>query len=85
MTETKSTISVKMNTDVKSFVPDGDDVCLCSGTKSRYVDVLNPGRTTRPAGPAPVAPADLFAPLAPMAMPANLFVPGAGMCYNSKL
>ncbi|KAI1904768.1 hypothetical protein AGOR_G00009090 [Albula goreensis] len=48
-----------------------------AGTKGRYVDVLNPGgTTTKPAGLAP-APADLFAPLAPMPMPANLFVPGA--------
>ncbi|KAJ8286576.1 hypothetical protein GJAV_G00040750 [Gymnothorax javanicus] len=46
-----------------------------AGTKARYVDVLNPGGT-KPAGLAP-APADLFAPLAPMPMPANLFVPGA--------
>ncbi|KAM9734342.1 protein transport protein Sec16A-like [Menidia menidia] len=47
-----------------------------AGTKSRYVDVLNPGRAAPPTGPAP-APADIFAPLAPMAMPANLFVPGS--------
>ena len=50
-----------------------------SGTKSRYVDVMNPGGRTgpKPGGSIP-APADLFAPLAPMSMPANLFVPGAG-------
>ncbi|KAJ8377624.1 hypothetical protein AAFF_G00255330 [Aldrovandia affinis] len=48
-----------------------------AGTRGRYVDVLNPGGAgTKPAGFAP-APADLFAPLAPMPMPANLFVPGA--------
>uniref|UniRef100_A0A4W5PZX0 Protein transport protein sec16 n=1 Tax=Hucho hucho TaxID=62062 RepID=A0A4W5PZX0_9TELE len=48
-----------------------------SGTKSRYVDVLNPGGPcAKPGGSAP-APSDFFAPLAPMPMPANLFVPGA--------
>lgn len=56
-------------------------VCVCvSGTKSRYVDVLNPGRAgSKPAAAVP-PPADLFAPLAPMAMPANLFTPAAGVC-----
>uniref|UniRef100_A0A8D3DBP0 Protein transport protein sec16 n=1 Tax=Scophthalmus maximus TaxID=52904 RepID=A0A8D3DBP0_SCOMX len=47
-----------------------------AGTKSRYVDVLNPSRTARPAGLAP-APVDIFAPLAPMPMSANLFVPSS--------
>uniref|UniRef100_A0A3Q2T060 Protein transport protein sec16 n=1 Tax=Fundulus heteroclitus TaxID=8078 RepID=A0A3Q2T060_FUNHE len=47
-----------------------------AGTKSRYVDVLNPSRTAKPSGVAP-APVDLFAPLAPMSMPANLFVPSS--------
>uniref|UniRef100_UPI0037E8DDFC protein transport protein Sec16A n=1 Tax=Semicossyphus pulcher TaxID=241346 RepID=UPI0037E8DDFC len=47
-----------------------------AGTRSRYVDVLNPSRTSKPGGLAP-APADIFAPLAPMAMPANLFVPSS--------
>ncbi|XP_023663663.1 protein transport protein Sec16A isoform X3 [Paramormyrops kingsleyae] len=48
-----------------------------AGTKSRYVDFLNPGGTSsKPASSVPV-PADLFAPLAPMPMPANVFVPGA--------
>ncbi|XP_076613925.1 protein transport protein Sec16A isoform X2 [Chaetodon auriga] len=47
-----------------------------AGTRSRYVDVLNPSRTAKPAGLAP-APADIFAPLAPMPMPANLFVPSS--------
>ncbi|XP_016126859.1 protein transport protein Sec16A-like [Sinocyclocheilus grahami] len=48
-----------------------------AGTKSRYVDVLNPGRGgSKPAAAVP-PPADLFAPLAPMAMPANLFTPAA--------
>uniref|UniRef100_A0A673MIK9 Protein transport protein sec16 n=1 Tax=Sinocyclocheilus rhinocerous TaxID=307959 RepID=A0A673MIK9_9TELE len=50
-----------------------------AGTKSRYVDVLNPGRGgSKPAAAVP-PPADLFAPLAPMAMPANLFTPAAGV------
>ncbi|XP_037401728.1 protein transport protein Sec16A isoform X2 [Pygocentrus nattereri] len=48
-----------------------------AGTKGRYVDVLNQGRgDSKPAAAVP-PPADLFAPLAPMAMPANLFVPTA--------
>ncbi|KAF7652368.1 hypothetical protein LDENG_00097840 [Lucifuga dentata] len=47
-----------------------------AGTKSRYVDVLNPSRTAKTGGLAP-APADIFAPLAPMPMPANLFVPSS--------
>lgn len=48
-----------------------------AGTKSRYVDVLNPGRAgSKPAAAVP-PPADLFAPLAPMAMPASLFTPAA--------
>lgn len=49
------------------------------GTKSRYVDVLNPSRTAKPGGVAP-APVNMFAPLAPMPMPANLFVPTSGLC-----
>ncbi|XP_028317883.1 protein transport protein Sec16A isoform X2 [Gouania willdenowi] len=47
-----------------------------AGPRSRYVDILNPSRTAQPGGLAP-APADLFAPLAPMAMPTNLFVPSS--------
>ncbi|XP_030598385.1 protein transport protein Sec16A isoform X3 [Archocentrus centrarchus] len=47
-----------------------------AGTKSRYVDVLNPSRAAKPGGLAP-APADIFAPLAPMPIPANLFVPSS--------
>uniref|UniRef100_A0A8C1L022 Protein transport protein sec16 n=1 Tax=Cyprinus carpio TaxID=7962 RepID=A0A8C1L022_CYPCA len=60
--------------------PAGVRVFVCvSGTKSRYVDVLNPGRRgSKPAAVVP-PPADLFAPLAPMAMPANLFTPAAGV------
>ncbi len=47
------------------------------------MDVLNPSRTAKPGGLAP-APADIFAPLAPMPMPSNLFVPSSGSCYVSK-
>uniref|UniRef100_A0A4W6BTH5 Protein transport protein sec16 n=1 Tax=Lates calcarifer TaxID=8187 RepID=A0A4W6BTH5_LATCA len=54
-----------------------------AGTKSRYVDVLNPSRTAKPGGLAP-APADIFAPLAPMPMPTKLFVPTSGM-FNPTL
>ncbi len=53
-------------------------MCLFSGARSRYVDILNPGRTASSGGLAP-APADIFAPLAPMPMPANLFVPSSGV------
>lgn len=52
---------------------------LLSGTKARYVDVMNPGRRNSNPAPAVAPPADLFAPLAPMAMPTNLFVPTAGI------
>uniref|UniRef100_A0A3Q1FSM2 Protein transport protein Sec16A n=1 Tax=Acanthochromis polyacanthus TaxID=80966 RepID=A0A3Q1FSM2_9TELE len=55
-----------------------------AGTKSRYVDVLNPSRTAKPGGMAP-APADIFAPLAPMPMPANLFVPSSGLSRSSSM
>uniref|UniRef100_A0A8C7KIP9 Protein transport protein sec16 n=1 Tax=Oncorhynchus kisutch TaxID=8019 RepID=A0A8C7KIP9_ONCKI len=56
-----------------------------AGTKSRYVDVLNPGGPrAKPGGSAP-APSDFFAPLAPMPMPANLFVPGAGISLSLEL
>ncbi|XP_028458444.1 protein transport protein Sec16A isoform X2 [Perca flavescens] len=47
-----------------------------AGTKGRYVDVLNPSRIAKPSGSAP-APADVFAPLAPMPMTSNLFVPSS--------
>uniref|UniRef100_A0A7N6BNH2 Protein transport protein sec16 n=1 Tax=Anabas testudineus TaxID=64144 RepID=A0A7N6BNH2_ANATE len=51
--------------------------------RCRYVDVLNPSRAAKPGGLAP-APVDIFAPLAPMPMPANLFVPSSGM-FNPTL
>ncbi|XP_045429813.1 protein transport protein Sec16A isoform X5 [Pipistrellus kuhlii] len=44
-----------------------------AGSRARYVDVLNPGGAQR-ADPA-LAPADLFAPLAPLPIPAQLFTP----------
>ncbi|XP_068771471.1 protein transport protein Sec16A isoform X4 [Struthio camelus] len=46
-----------------------------AGSRARYVDVLNPGGTKSSA--AVPAPSDLFAPLAPMPIPANLFVPNS--------
>uniref|UniRef100_A0A7N8Y3A5 Protein transport protein sec16 n=1 Tax=Mastacembelus armatus TaxID=205130 RepID=A0A7N8Y3A5_9TELE len=55
-----------------------------AGTKSRYVDVLNPSRTAKPGGLAP-APMDIFAPLAPMPMPTNLFVPSSGLSRSSSM
>uniref|UniRef100_A0A3Q2EJ14 Protein transport protein sec16 n=1 Tax=Cyprinodon variegatus TaxID=28743 RepID=A0A3Q2EJ14_CYPVA len=55
-----------------------------SAVNIRYVDVLNPSRTSKPSGAAP-APVDLFAPLAPMPMPANLFVPSSGVCYDATM
>ncbi|XP_053551396.1 protein transport protein Sec16A [Bombina bombina] len=48
---------------------------ISGGARGRYVDVLNPGGS-RPSNSVP-PPADLFAPLAPMPIPANLFVPNA--------
>ncbi|XP_072287986.1 protein transport protein Sec16A isoform X2 [Pyxicephalus adspersus] len=45
------------------------------GPRGRYVDVLNPGGS-KPSSSVP-PPADLFAPLAPMPIPSNLFVPNA--------
>uniref|UniRef100_A0A8D2E0Y5 Protein transport protein sec16 n=1 Tax=Sciurus vulgaris TaxID=55149 RepID=A0A8D2E0Y5_SCIVU len=42
-------------------------------SRARYVDVLNPNGTSR-GEPAP-APADFFAPLAPLPIPSNLFTP----------
>ncbi|XP_063288941.1 protein transport protein Sec16A isoform X3 [Pelobates fuscus] len=47
-----------------------------AGARGRYVDVLNPNGGSRPSNTVP-PPADLFAPLAPMPMSANLFVPNA--------
>ncbi|XP_066436346.1 protein transport protein Sec16A isoform X2 [Eleutherodactylus coqui] len=43
------------------------------GARARYVDVLNPGGNKPSKSVLP--PADLFAPLAPMQIPTNLFVP----------
>lgn len=62
--------------------PHSNTFLSLSGTKSRYVDVLNPSRTAKPGGLAP-APADIFAPLAPMTIPANRFVPSSGVCLKS--
>ncbi|XP_063172279.1 protein transport protein Sec16A isoform X2 [Candoia aspera] len=45
------------------------------GSKARYVDILNTSKAKSPV--AAPAPADLFAPLAPMPIPANLFVPNS--------
>ncbi|XP_045230089.2 protein transport protein Sec16A isoform X6 [Macaca fascicularis] len=44
-----------------------------AGSRARYVDVLNPSGTQRNE-PA-LAPADFVAPLAPLPIPSNLFVP----------
>ncbi|XP_052581039.1 protein transport protein Sec16A isoform X2 [Peromyscus californicus insignis] len=43
------------------------------GSRARYVDVLNPSGTQRNE-PA-LVPSDFFAPLAPLPIPSNLFVP----------
>ncbi|XP_063000942.1 protein transport protein Sec16A isoform X3 [Elgaria multicarinata webbii] len=48
-----------------------------AGSRARYVDILNPSGAKSP-GAAP-APSDLFAPLAPMPVPANLFVPNPAL------
>lgn len=50
---------------------------VSAGSRARYVDVLNPGGTK--ASAAVPAPSDLFAPLAPMPIPANVFVPNSGV------
>lgn len=47
-----------------------------AGTKARYVDVLNPSGPRANGGLPP--PVDLFAPLAPMPIPTNFFVPVPG-------
>ncbi|XP_064222146.1 protein transport protein Sec16A isoform X2 [Aotus nancymaae] len=44
-----------------------------AGTRARYVDILNPSGAQR-SEPA-LAPADFVAPLAPLPIPSNLFVP----------
>ncbi|XP_074871255.1 protein transport protein Sec16A isoform X3 [Carettochelys insculpta] len=46
-----------------------------AGSRTRYVDVLNPNGA-KSSGSVP-APLDLFPPLAPMPIPANLFVPNS--------
>ncbi|XP_005605991.1 protein transport protein Sec16A isoform X1 [Equus caballus] len=46
-----------------------------AGSRARYVDVLNPGGPQR-SEPA-LAPADFFAPLAPLPIPAHLFSPNS--------
>ncbi|XP_070614866.1 LOW QUALITY PROTEIN: protein transport protein Sec16A [Erythrolamprus reginae] len=46
-----------------------------AGSKVRYVDIMNPGKSKSPIS-AP-APSDLFAPLAPMPIPGNMFVPNS--------
>ncbi|KAL1787004.1 transport protein Sec16A isoform X1 [Sigmodon hispidus] len=43
------------------------------GSRARYVDVLNPSGTQR-SEPV-LAPSDFFAPLAPLPIPSNLFIP----------
>lgn len=52
-------------------------VSVLAGSRARYVDALNPGGT-KSSGAVP-APSDLFAPLAPMPIPANMFVPNSGV------
>uniref|UniRef100_A0A8C6JL16 Protein transport protein sec16 n=1 Tax=Melopsittacus undulatus TaxID=13146 RepID=A0A8C6JL16_MELUD len=54
-----------------------------AGSRARYVDVLNPGGT-KSSGALPV-PSDLFAPLAPMPIPANVFVPNSGVWLSMSL
>ncbi|XP_053138178.1 protein transport protein Sec16A isoform X3 [Hemicordylus capensis] len=48
-----------------------------AGSRARYVDFLNPGGAKVPAAGPPLAPADLFAPLAPMPIPASLLAPSS--------
>ncbi|KAB0380479.1 hypothetical protein FD755_008263 [Muntiacus reevesi] len=46
-----------------------------AGTRARYVDILNPGGPQR--SESALAPTDLFAPLAPLPIPAHLLGPNA--------
>nr|XP_056716367.1 protein transport protein Sec16A [Euleptes europaea] len=48
-----------------------------AGNRGRYVDILNPSGA-KPPGAVP-APSDLFAPLAPMPIPSNVFVPNSAL------
>ncbi|KAL7978453.1 hypothetical protein Chor_004270, partial [Crotalus horridus] len=55
--------------------PEEEVIVVATGSKARYVDILNPSKAKSPV--AAPAPADLFAPLAPMPIPANVFVPNS--------
>ncbi|XP_078406326.1 protein transport protein Sec16A isoform X2 [Cetorhinus maximus] len=75
------TASTTASSSTTSPVPGGgppprNRFSMKPGTKARYVDVLNPSGT-RPGGVL-LPPVDLFAPLAPMPIPTNLFVPMPG-------
>lgn len=63
--------------EVAQCSPEFAPFSLVGGSRARYVDVLNPSGTQR-SEPA-LAPADFFAPLAPLPIPSNLFVPNPGM------
>lgn len=52
-----------------------------AGARARYVDVLNPGGPQR--SEAAPAPAEFFAPLAPLPIPPHLFGPNAGRWYGA--
>lgn len=58
-------------------------VCFSTGTRYKYMDVPNPSKPAN-SGLAP-NPADSFVHLAPMSMPANLFVPCSGLCQQCKM
>lgn len=53
-----------------------DSFSFVGGSRARYVDVLNPSGTQR-SEPA-LAPSDFFAPLAPLPILSNLFIPNPG-------
>ncbi|XP_060107715.1 protein transport protein Sec16A [Heteronotia binoei] len=54
-----------------------------AGNRGRYVDILNPSGA-KPSSAVP-APSDLFAPLAPMPIPANVFVPHSALEEQQSL
>ena len=57
-------------------------VPVAARARARYVDVLNPGGPQR-SEPA-LAPADFFAPLAPLPIPTHLFGPNPGRQHGSS-
>ncbi|XP_029469984.1 protein transport protein Sec16A isoform X2 [Rhinatrema bivittatum] len=71
-------VKVPQTVPTGSGAPPNSSVNMFSiraGSRGRYVDVLNPAGNRSNSSIPP--PSDLFAPLAPMPIPTNLFVPSA--------